>query len=246
MIPSKVKAAGSVFALWWLVWPPSQNPRPFVVRFPPGIAISDCQNYVQQVGGFGGVTARLELSRVAEGVHSIPVGLEGHQPRSLKAVFWCKGRGFATLDVPSLETSSWDATIDLPPIKTLMISGRVLAAPNGASLAGLEMTVFYHADWMCGFFNLADCGVPSFKLATARIATGGKFSFAVPDLHADPTAKRYHGFATAPGTFVIFADEVSPPFRRFSLGSASDASGRYGISSLTPASGELVLRPVVR
>jgi len=226
--------------------PLTWNPRPFVVRFPPGIAISDCQNEVQQIGSFGGVTASLQLSRVAENVYSIPLGYEGQQPRALKAVFWCKGRGFATLDVPSLETSRWDATIEPPSIKMLVISGRVLAAPNGASLVGLDVTVVYNADWLCGFFNLPDCGVPQFKLAAARIGADGRFSFSVPDIQADPVVKSYNGFVLGSGTFVIYTEELSPPFTTYWLESAADSSGRLGFSSLTPSSGELVLRPVVR
>jgi len=116
------------------------------------------------------------------------------------------------LNVPSLETSGYEISIAPAPNKWLPVSGRLLPTADGRLLAGHQLRVFYEAGWMCSFFELIDCLVPAYPVASLIIGPDGSFAFAVPNVLADRPLKPYS--VTADG-FKIDIEEQVPPYRRY-------------------------------
>lgn len=120
---------------------------------------------------------------------STPVGRRtieiptGRTFRALKAVVWCRGYQTASINVPSLESSSFQATLTLTPQSTLRLTGRIQAAAGG-DVTGRELQVGYDAPWQC--FGSSDCFFTLIPVASARITAGGAFVVDVPDVLADP------------------------------------------------------------
>ena len=211
---------------------------PFVVLLPDAAVPDTCKVHTFLVGDFGGYGSGRE-TRVLD-PHSLALpttNSEGRLARSLKAVIWCKDFGVALLDVPSLEQSGYRVTIAPAALKTLPIAGRVLPAESGQILAGLELRVFYEAGWMCDFFGLIDCMVPTFDLGTHRIGADGSFAFMVPDISGDPALVAYK---TGLDGFRMDILEVTPPYRRYWIESPG---WRLKISASYPT--PLLLSPVL-
>jgi hypothetical protein len=104
---------------------------------------------------------------------------------------WCPGTGMGFIDVPALESSDYKHTLSLVPLTPIPLAGRALPSSDGVSLANAELRLYYNAGWLCAYFNLADCLVPSWQIATGQIAADGSFRVMVPDFAADRAMARW-------------------------------------------------------
>jgi hypothetical protein len=187
--------------------------RPFVVHLPDSIPAESCdvqKHLVGPFGGFGEPTAKSPA-----GSHSISISTnnsEGRPARSLKAAIACKDYETTLLNVPSLETSGYETSIAPAPNKWLPVAGRLLPTADGRILAGHELRVFFEAGWMCSFFELIDCLVPAYPVASLIIGPDGSFAFTVPNVLADRPLKVYNATSDS---FKIDIEEQVPPFRRY-------------------------------
>ena len=184
--------------------------REFVVRIDPVSASKSCWLDPFQTGaygGFGGPDAR----PIGGGAFAIRTGIGNEPARTLKVAVWCRGSGMALLDVPAVEASGYDRTVRLSPLPDVPLTGRVLPSADGVSLAGAEVHVSYVAPWLCGFFNLADCWLPQFEIASAPIGDDGTFRVLVPDFANDPVISRAAPAETGgPGGFKLRARNTAP------------------------------------
>ena len=124
--------------------------RPFVVKLPDAVSADRCVVHSQQTGPAGGFGGAL-FKPVDRHTIEIPTG-KGFL--TLKAVVWCRGYQTAIIDVPSLETSSFQTTSTLRPQSTLRVTGRIQSDP-GIDLTGQELEVGFDAPWQC--FGSSEC-----------------------------------------------------------------------------------------
>jgi hypothetical protein len=197
---------------------PPLDGRPFVVRLPDGADACTIDTF--QSGSFGGYSGGPESARVTQRTLSIPTSKD---TRTLKAAIWCRGSGVALVDVPALESSSFETTVTPPRLKPRRVNAR-MHPDDVATAAGREMKVSFEAGWICAFFNVLDCVVPRFPMATARIGKDGSVSFDVPDILGDPALKKFGFF----GGFAMDVEEPAPAFNYYRL---EPPGGR----TLTPA-----------
>jgi hypothetical protein len=179
------------------------------VHLPDGVLADACTIDAYQTGSFGGYSGGPESAKVNARTVSIPTSKAA---QTLKAVVWCKGLGVALVDVPALPSSNYQITVTPPRLKPLRLNARL--QPDDAAIAGgKDMQVTFEAGWICAFFNVLDCMVPRFPIATARIGKDGAVSFDVPDVLADPVIKKY-GFL---GGFAFDVEEPAPSFNYYRL-----------------------------
>jgi hypothetical protein len=101
------------------------------------------------------------------------------------------------------------------------------------------LRVWYHAQWLCGFYNLPDCGVPQWEVAVDRIAEDGTFRVSVPDFARDPLVRAASPGPHDAGGFTLAADRTSAPFH-FALEQDGASPGMVPIAASYP---NLGLRP---
>jgi hypothetical protein len=126
---------------------------------------------------------------VAPGQFALATELDGRAGKSLRIAMWCRGFGMSLIDVQDLEKPTLSQSVHLAPLAGKSIVGRVLPAPDGTSLVGASVTVTYSAPWVCAFFRLGDCGVPTWPVAQSQIDADGVVRFDVPDVLSDPAIK---------------------------------------------------------
>jgi hypothetical protein len=190
--------------------------RPFVVKLPDAVSAEKCFVTSQQTGPAGGFSGTVSTP-VDRRTIEIPTGKTF---RTLKAIVWCRGYQTVTIDVPSLATSSFQATLILRPQSTLRITGRIQSGA-GADLSGQELQVGFDAPWQC--FEAPDCFFSPIPIASARISAGGAFVFDVPDVLTDPIVRTsaYRGSFS----MSVNAPSISPATIR--LGPAVPVASSY-------------------
>jgi hypothetical protein len=115
-----------------------------------------------------------------------------------------------------------------------------LPAPDGRILTGLHARVFYTAYWICGFFNLSDCMVSTWIVATAAIGIDGALRFSVPAFAVDPTIAAY----SDPGAFRLDVLPDRPPYGTYRLEAEGDVRTTFGMIAVSPRYPPIVfLRP---
>jgi hypothetical protein len=192
--------------------------RLLAVGLPDAITPDTCLVHTFLRGEFGGFGGPPETRVIDAHTLGIPTtNFEGRPARSLKAVIWCKDHAVALLDIPALEQSGYRASVAPSRLKSLPITGRVLPIEGGPPLGGLDLRVFFQAGWMCNFFDLVDCMVPAFDMATRRLGADGSFSFTVPDIAGDPAIEKFH--ASRDGFRLDLLEPVAP-YRRYGIDSA--------------------------
>jgi len=115
--------------------------------------------------------------------------------------------------------------VKLLPLAEKKISSRVLLTPDGMSLVGGSVTVSYRAQWLCGFLDRWDCGVPQWTVATQQIGSDGILEFGVPDFNTDPAigARPMVAPFDELGVFLLWVDLGG---RRYGLKSGNQAELR--------------------
>jgi hypothetical protein len=214
--------------------------REFMLHVTPAAALNACVFNSFQTGAFGGYGSTL-VRNLGGGAFALRTGLGGKPATTLKIAMWCRGYGMALVDVAALESSTFERSISLTPRKELPMAGRLLPSSDGVSLAGATLRVYYNADWLCEFFNLADCMVPTWEVAVDRIADAGTFRVMVPDFAGDPVVAKSPGGTprASPGSFSLRADRNAAPYDYW-LEREGATSGTVAVASTYPS---LVLRP---
>jgi len=138
------------------------------------------------------------------------------------------------LDVHGVESSGYEKTLILVPLKSVPLEGRVLPFNDGVGLENAELHVSYEAIWLCNFFNEMDCGVPSWRVATEHLGANGTFRVMVPDFAGDPAVKQW-----TPGPLTNFTSRFYLSVNR----RTAPYDYQLGNVSIAPAYPELVLSP---
>lgn len=213
--------------------------REFVLRVSPPAPMSSCAFQSFQTGSFGGYGG-LPVTDRGSGVFAITTGLRGQPATALKVAVWCRGFAMATIDISTLPSSSFESAVSLTPLPEIPMTGLVQASADDVSLAGASVRVYYTASWLCGFFNLPDCGVPTWEVGRDRIADDGTFRVMVPDFVRDPVAQMSTpGWPRIRGEFRLRAERTSAPFDYW-----LEQDGSGGVVVAVAASyANLVLRP---
>jgi hypothetical protein len=95
-----------------------------------------------------------------------------------------------------LKTTTEDCNFDCEPLPTVTPRG-VIANFSSSHNKDARLEFDYSASWVCPFFGLPDCMVPTFKAATVVPKSDGSFSVVLPDFTQDrdeqAAASRYKG-----------------------------------------------------
>ena len=196
----------------------------FLIRLPRKVRADGCKVWTFQTGESGGGGSDTPPV-IDSNTIRLTTGRDDKPAKTLKAVVWCPGHEFGLIDEPALELSKGETTIALKPLRDVEITARVLPAPDGRNLTGLQARVFYSAGWICAFFNLIDCGVPSWIIATPTVAVDGALRFSVPDFAADPVIRAY----TDAGDFRLDVLPDRPPYGTYVLEAEGDVRGTFGM-----------------
>lgn len=193
----------------------------FRISLPEYADTTDLKIHYQLIGPFGGYAS---FVRTKAGVreYTIDTSYEGEPTRSLRAVVYCPGYQVVTLDYPSLTAlPGRSAELRLKPLATVPLSGRV-SLPPGVEADEVRVDVSLEASWECRFFNLTDCLMTGYKVASAEVLEGGGFSVALPDFAHDPVVGSYE----RPGRFTFTLSERKTGKYLFRLRPAG-GSGKY-------------------
>jgi hypothetical protein len=208
----------------------------FVLRLPASVQAERCETQLLQTGAFGGISG-VSSAKSERNTITIPTGARGKPARTLKAVVWCPGYAVGLIHEPTLEQSNGEIELALQPLPNIEITAKVLPAPSARNLTGLDVRVLYVANWVCGFFQLPDCWVPSWFVASAPIGIDGTLRLAVPDFSSDPGVRAY----SFPGEFKLAIE--SGGYVLDVIDAAGGTSPGIGVSSRYPALITLQPRP---
>jgi hypothetical protein len=165
----------------------------FLLHFSRSIDTTSLSIRYSLTGGVGlyGATVRTQAN-VWD--YAIETSYEGKPARTLKVIVFCPGYATKLLEIASLDDSEKVADVDLEPLGSVRLSGRVIPPP-GPEDSGLIIEASYVADWGHQFFGILDGPVSAFPLASATLSQRGSFSMTVPDLAHDPTINsfKWHG-----------------------------------------------------
>jgi hypothetical protein len=188
--------------------------REFVVRLTPAApSISTCHVVSFQTGPFGGYGGNFSVSDLDRGALRIRTGVGGQPAATLKIAIWCRGRAMATLNISSLPSSTFEATVTLTPLAEQPMTGHLLPSTDGVSLTGATLHAYYNAPWLCGFFGLPDCMVPQWEVAVERIRMDRTFRLMVPDFAHDPIVlSPAPGWGNLPDGFRLRAERDVAPY----------------------------------
>lgn len=208
--------------------PPPRSSLPFRIHLPEAVDTKDLEITYYLLGPFGGYGS---FVRTKAGVHEyeIDTSYERKPARSLKAVIYCPGYRMETLNYPSLaDLREQSAEIRLKPLAAIPFSGKVLL-PVRLRAAEVRVEVSLAASWECEFFGLMDCLYAPYKVTSAEVAEGGRFSVMLPDLAHDPVFGSYK----RPGEFIFTVSEHKSGKRLFWLRpeGGSGVNGRIPVAA---------------
>jgi hypothetical protein len=164
---------------------PDLHETPIQVVLPRSIDASSCKFQYFLIGEFGGYGRSDQLKSGTSG-YEIETAHNGSTAESLRAFLACTGYQVEAIVVNSLPPS--DArrlVLALEPLPTVRFAG-VIRGWTTPEIERRFVDVEYVPWWTCRFFNLADCGVGQWTLATVPIENDGTFAVNLPDLWRDP------------------------------------------------------------
>ena len=116
---------------------------------------------------------------------------EGAPFQTLKVLIYARGYRPLALDLSAqLEAEEDRFAVQLEPLDTVRIAGRVVLPPNvdaGAS----ELVVGHDLVWRCEFFGKIDCLYGPVVVATAAVGRDGRFEVDLPDFAADANRRSF-------------------------------------------------------
>ena len=155
--------------------------RAFVINLPAGIAVDSCliegaQTSVQ------GLRHQIHHRPITRNIFDVPTGKDA---RALTVLIWCRGYQAQLLDVPSIQTSDYRATLSAAALRTVKVTGRIQPDPV-VSLSGKELHVTYDSLWVCRVLGGSECFFAVAMIAAAPIGADGSFAVEMPDVMSDP------------------------------------------------------------
>ena len=205
--------------------------RPFQVWLPQTVETTNLSILYCLKGSFGGYYS---FVRTKPGVreYEIDTSYNGQPADSLKVIIYNPGYQVETLDFPYLAAVQ-ERSVELQPkpLATTAFSGRVLL-PAHLSSDRVRVEVSHTPFWKCEFFDLMDCLVASFKIASIELAQDGRFTVALPDFAHDPIVSLF----SRPGDFRFTLSERRSGRFLFDLKlkGSSDGHGRIPIAAGYP------------
>jgi hypothetical protein len=129
---------------------------------------------------------------------------------TMKAVIWAKGCELQTYDLDLVHSAWRELTYECLAASTTMLTGR-LQLNDSLRNKPHQIAISYTAAWVCGFFELADCMVPQFHVATVNPAKDEAFMVDLPDFsHAAQHAR--HDMVVSDDSFqFLLLDGASNP-----------------------------------
>jgi hypothetical protein len=176
--------------------PPTDTPIRLIL--PPGVDARSCQLHYFLGGPFGGyggfVQPPLHASEFEiETIH------EGAAVETLSAYLYCSGFQLETIAFDSLpDLNRRNVHLDPKALGTVRFRGAVRGLIS-QNVEVLYVDVDYSPVWNCEFFHLPDCAYGSWRIASARLDTDGRFSTSLPDFARDARIRSF----TDPGEFTF-------------------------------------------
>jgi len=199
---------------------------------PPSVDSGTCHLQYFLVGPFGGYGG-FARPKVDASEFEIETVREGEDAQRLKIVLFCPGYQIVTIAFKSLpDLASRTVHVHPKPLGTIRFRGAV----RGLTLQQvqvLHVDVDYTPWWICEFFNLPDCGLGAWKVASVELDTDGRFSATLPDFAGDATVRSFKN----PGELAFrIRDQKTgnPLFDLKPTGSPSSSWGRIPVAASYP------------
>jgi hypothetical protein len=191
------------------------------VRLPQTVDTTNLSILYGLKGSFGGYYGFVP-AKTGVREYEIDTSYQGQPAESLKVIIYGPGFRVETLDFPHLAAvSERDVELQLKPLATVAFYGRVLL-PARLSSAKVRVDVGHSPFWTCEFFELADCLVSSFKIASVELAEDGRFTVALPDFAHDPMVSSF----SRPGDFTFTVSGRRSGRLLFDLKPKGNSNGR--------------------
>jgi hypothetical protein len=165
-----------------------QNASRVSITLDSNIHSEDVDIWYKMVGDFGG---HVSFVRPQPNVRQyfITASFENKPAKEMTVVVYATGCQFEAFEI-DLATSEQEVKrqFDCQPLRTVRITGYI-DPQELPSDKPVTITAGLSADWLCRFFHLWDCLVPSVHLGQVGSidpAADGNFEMAIPDFSADP------------------------------------------------------------
>lgn len=163
------------------------SPLPEVsISLPSNVRSETVQGEYFLLGRFGGVGGYINAKPDVVS-YRIEASVKGTAAKQVKMVFYadgCRTQKF----VVSLRSTTESRNFDCEPLPTVTLRG-VIANFNSYHDKDVRVEFDYLASWVCAFFGLQDCMVPTFKALTVVPQSDGSFSVVLPDFTQDQNEK---------------------------------------------------------
>jgi len=158
------------------------------ITLDPSVHSEDVDIHYKMVGDFGGYYSFVRPQPNVR-QYFITASFENKPAKEMTVVVYATGCQFEAFEI-DLATSEQEVNrqFDCQPLRTVRITGYIDPQELPADKP-VTITAGLSADWLCGFFHLVDCLVPSVDLGQVGSidpAADGNFEMAIADFSADP------------------------------------------------------------
>lgn len=153
------------------------------ISLPSTVRSETVQGEYFLLGAFGGLGGYIK-TRPDVVSYPIEASVKGTAATQVKVVLYadgCQTQKFVVSPKATSEVRSFDCE----PLATVALQG-VIADFSSLHANDIRVEFRYSASWVCAFFGLLDCVVPTFKVATVVPQRDGSFSVFLPDFTQDP------------------------------------------------------------
>ena len=153
------------------------------ISLPSNVRSETVQGQYFLSGTFGGAGGYIN-AKPDVGSYRIEASVKGSPAKQVKIVLYadgCRTQKF----VVTLKTTTEERNFDCEPMPTVTLRG-VITYFRSSRNKDVRLEFDYLASWVCSFFGLYDCMVPTFRVATAVPESDGSFSVVLPDFTQDP------------------------------------------------------------
>jgi hypothetical protein len=165
-----------------------QNASRVSITLDSSVHSEDVDIWYKMVGDFGGYYSFVRAQPNVR-QYFITASFEKKPAKEMTVVVYAAGCQFEAFEI-DLATSEQEIKrqFDCQPLGTVRITGYIdpQELPSDKPVA---ITAGLSVDWLCGFFHLADCLVPSVHLGQVGSidpVADGNFEMAIPDFSVDP------------------------------------------------------------
>ena len=165
-----------------------QHASRVIITLDPSVHSEDVDIRYKMVGDVGGYYSFVRPQPNVR-QYFITASFENKPAKEMAVAVYAKGCQFEGFEI-DLATFEQEVKrqFNCQPLRTVRITGYIdpQELPSDKPVA---ITADLEADWLCGFFHLADCLVPSVHLGQVGSidpAADGNFEMAIPDFSVDP------------------------------------------------------------